>query len=155
VFYYEATTSGAETRDPPGGWPAGSGGPEQFHSPHGVQPFLWPRLSPPSALPPGPSSTYVWGGDPLGGGRCLLFGPSLTSPLVERLHGRILAPWDIPSPNVSKSRRPFFWSSGVSSWGYPPFVGLLWRATPWRWFQRRPKHVGANFKCFNIEILIF
>jgi len=114
---------------PPGGWPAGSGGPEQFRLPYGVQPFSWPRLSPPSALPPGPSSTCVWGGDPLRGGRCLLFGPSLTSPLVERLHGRILAPWDIPSPTVSKSRRPFSWSSGVSSWGYPPFVALLWRAT--------------------------
>ena len=114
---------------PPGEWPAGSGGQEQFRSPHGVQPFSWPLLSPPSALPPRPSSTCFWGGDPLGEVRCLLFGPSLTSPFVEGLHGRNLATWGIPSPNFSKSRRPFSWSSGVSSWGYPPSVALLRKAT--------------------------
>ena len=79
------------------------------------------QLLHPSLLP------HVGGGGPFGGGRRLLFGPSLTSPLVERSNGRILAPWDIPSPNVSKSRRPFSWSSGVSSWGYPPppFCGCV------------------------------
>jgi hypothetical protein len=26
---------------------------------------------------------------------------------------------------------------------------------PWRWVQRRPKHVGANFKCFNVRFYYF
>ena len=110
---------------PPGGWPAEWGELQLLHLLHGVRLFFQPRLSPPSAPLPWPSSTCAGSGDLRGEGRCLRLEPCLTLFLAGRLHGSFLTPGGIPSPSGSRSCLPVFVSFGAPSWDFFPICGSV------------------------------